>query len=285
MAAIQAAGVLRVAVPPDAAPFSFTGDSGQAEGFLIDLGTHIADALEVDAEFIFADSQDMATLVGGDDPDRRVIGDQDADLAFPLFPVDEHFYKVRSRELGTDLTTPFFVGHQRLLVPEGSSIEETIDLATNQRVCAFIDPIAGVPIEEIEPDANEEASTLDDCVAALVEAVTPGFAWGGEVGAAAAMETDLLLMLADIQDIDPGAALQIVGEQASTAGYAPIVVRNMNAWASDAFIDMREDGRWVEAYNEWIAPLTGEEVAEPPSMTLEEAAALYPITAEPEESP
>lgn len=279
MAAIQTEGVLRVAVPPDSAPFSSTGDSGEPEGFLIDLGTHIADSLKVDAEFIYADSEDMPKMVGGDDPDRRVIGDQEADLAFPLFPVDDRLYKVTSRELGFDVTTPFFVGHQRLLVPEGSSIAETTDLATNQGVCAFIDPTAGVPIEEIEPDASvQEASTLDDCVAALVEAVTPPFARGGEVGAAAAMETDLLLMLANIQDSDPGVAFQIVGEQASTAGYAPLVVRNMNAWASDAFIDMREDGRWVEAYNKWIAPLTGEEVTEPPGMTLEEAASLYPVT-------
>ncbi|HYN36504.1 MAG TPA: transporter substrate-binding domain-containing protein [Actinomycetota bacterium] len=283
MAAIQAEGVLRVAVPPDSAPFSFTGESGQAEGFLIELGTHIADSLEVDVEFVFADSADMAEMVGGDDPDRRIIGDQDAEVAFPLFPVNESLYKVRSRELGFDVTTPFFVGHQRLLVPEGSSIETTADLG-GQSVCAFIDPIAGVPIEELAPYAAvQEANTLDECASALVEGASQSLAsFGGRVEVAAAMEPDLLMMLADIQEQDPGAAFQIVGEQASTAGYAPIVVRNMNAWASDAFIDMREDGRWVEAYNKWIAPLTGEEVTEPPNMTLDEAASLYPIVSEPE---
>ena len=268
MAAIQAEGTLIVAVPVDAAPFSYLDTSGEPQGMLVELGTHFADALEVDPEFVFVASEHMARMIAGDDPDRKIIGDEDAHVAFPLFPVDEALYKQRSREMGFDVTTPYFRGHQRLLVPQGSSIESSEALA-NKKVCALIDPLTGIPVEKLQPDTDiSTAKTHVECSTALLE---------GTTDAVVASETDLLIMLAQIEAEESASSFRIAGEQATTQGYSPLVVNGMSAYASNIFNDMREDGRWVEAYNKWIAPLTGEEVSEPHGITLEEAAALYPI--------
>ena len=271
MAAIQAEGTLIVALPVDAAPFSYSNASGEPKGMLIELGTHFADALGVDPEFVLVGSEHMARMVAGDDPDRRIIGDEDAHVAFPLYPVDEALYKQRSREMGFDVTTPYFLGHQRLLVPQESSIENSEGLG-GMKVCALIDPLTGIPLEKLQPEAEvTTAGTHVECSTALLE---------GKVDAAVASETDLLIMLAQIEAEESASSFRLTGEQATTQGYAPLVVKGMSAYASDIFIDMREDGRWVEAYNKWIAPLTGEEVSEPPGITLEEAAALYPMVSD-----
>ena len=123
-------------------------------------------------------------------------------------------------------------------------------------------------MEELEPDAEVTEGEAQDCAQDLVDE---------EVEAVVGMELDLIQMLAVIEELDAEDDYVITGEQATTAGYSPFVVRGMAAFASDAFNDMREDGRWVDAYNRWVAPLTGKSTRRPPEITLEEAAAIYPI--------
>ena len=272
MLAIQREGTMVIAVPPDSPPFSFTGESGEPEGFLVDLGREVADALEVEAEFIEAPSEEMADLVAGDDP--KEIGDEEAHVAFPLITVTNQIYKVDSRLAGHDLSTPFFVAHQRLLVPEGSTVERVDDLA-GKSVCSLVDTELGIPIEELQPEAEvQDATSTSQCADALRK---------GDVDAVAGVEVDLITLLDELRQRDAGAAYEIVGAEITTQGYAPYVVRGMSAFASDVFTEVKEEGRWTSAYNEWIAPLTGEEVEEPPGLTLEEAAAMYPEMVFPDE--
>ena len=274
MFAIQGEGSMVIALPPDAAPFAFEGEAGDPQGFLVELGNHFADALEVDVEYVFLPSTDMGDAVGGDDPDRKIIGDETAHVAFPLFRVTEELYKQTSREHGYDVTTPFFIGHQRMLVPEMSAIEGPGDLA-GKRVCESVDGIAGIPLSKLEPDA--EVTTAEDpseCGRQLQR---------GKADAVVADDLELLQILAAFGEDEAG-DYRLTGDQMTTQGYSPFVVRGMAPFASDVFNDMRDDGRWVEAYNEWVAPLSGEEATEPPSLTLEEAAALFPIEFVPEDS-
>ena len=273
MFAIQGEGSMVIALPPDAAPFAFENDAGDPAGFLVEIGNHFAEALEVDVEYVFLPSTDMGDAVGGDDPDRTLIGDETVHVAFPLFRVTEELYKQTSREHGYDVTTPFFVGHQRILVPAASAIEDTGDLA-GKRVCEFVDGIAGVPLSKLEPDAEvTTAETPSECGRQLQQ---------GKADAVVAVDLELLQVLATFGE-DEAADYRLTGDQMTTQGYSPFVVRGMAPFASAQFNEMRDDGRWVEAYNEWIAPLSGEEAADPPSLTLEEAAALFPIGFVPDE--
>lgn len=268
MAAIQADGTMVIAVPPDSPPFSFTGETGEPEGFVVDLARELAEALEVEAEFIEAPSEEMADLVAGDEP--REIGDEEAHVAFPLIPITNQIYKVDARLDGHDVTTPFFVAHQRLLVPDESSIDGVDDLA-GKSVCSLVDPNLGIPIDELQPDADvRDASTVRECAQELRN---------GSADAVAGVEVDLIRALSELH---AGGEPKIVGPQVTTQGYAPYVVRGMSSFASDVFTEVKEDGRWTAAYNRWIAPLTGEDVEEPPGLTLEEAAAMYPEMVTPE---
>lgn len=264
MAAIQAEGTLVVAVPPDSPPFAFSEGAGEPTGFLVDLATHLAADLDVEIEYVEAPSEEMASLVAGDE--RREIGDEDAHLAFPLTTITNQTYKIRSGSLGFDVTTPFFVAHQRLLVPTDSDIEGVEDLA-GTKVCSLVDPEVGIPVEELAPAAEVfEVSTTTECAVALRK---------GTVDAATADEVVLLGILSDLDERDEASNYEIVGEQTTTQGFSPYVVRGMAAFASDVFNDVKDDGRWAEAYEKWITPLTGDE-AIAADLTLEEAAAIYP---------
>lgn len=272
MAAIQAEGTLVVAVPPDSPPFAFTADSSDPQGFVVDLAQHLADDLGVEAEFVQAPSERMAELVAGDE--RREIGDQEADVAFPLTTITNQIYKVETGVLGFDVTTPYFVSHQRLLVAAGSGIDDVDDLA-GLRVCSFVDPEVGVEVERLQPDAEVlEVSSSKECAVALDK---------GTADAAVADEVDFLTMLAALERRGGASGFEIVGEQATTQGYSPYVVRGMAAFASSVFNEVKDDGRWLEAYEEWIAPLAGTDEVEAPPLTLEEAAVFYPDVTPPPE--
>ena len=266
MAAIQAAGELVVAVPPDSPPFAYSEGETGPQGFLVQLAGHIADELEVEARYIEAPPEDMAGLVAGDDPSE--IGDEEVDVAFPLTTITFEIYREASLEQGFDVTTPYFVGHQRLLVPEGPSIESTDDLA-GKRVCSFIDPAFGVPLEAIQPAAEvQEATSPEECGRALSDKA---------VDAAVATEVDLLVMLAVLDEEGSADQFEIVGDQLATQGYAPYVVKGMASFTSGVLTEVKEDGRWSEAYASWIGDLSGVTNPEPPELTLEEAAALFPL--------
>ena len=265
MAAIQEEGELVVAVPENAPPFSSADDTGEPQGLVVDLAADLADALEVEVSYVEASSEEMAELVAGPDPVE--IGDEEAHLAFPLTTVTYEIYRDRSRVQGFDLTTPFFLAHQRLLVPTGAGISDADDL-DGKTVCTLLDDALGVPLEQAAPQAEEQAATsAEDCVSSL---------GNGDVDAAMAAETDLLQMLARLDARGDAGGFEVVGDQLTTQGFAPFVVKGMAAFSSDVFTEAHDDGRWSDAYERWVTPLNERE-AEPPDLTLQEAAAFYPI--------
>ncbi len=269
MAAIQEAGELVVAVPADSPPFSSSvgerSSEVEPEGFVVDIAAELAETLAVDMRFIEASEAEMMDLVGGADPAE--IGDQEADIAFPLRAVTFRMYKETSRLEGFDLTTPFLITHQRILAPAESRIRRVADLAGKTVCWPIADPTA-LPVETVAPDAEVQFEAEPaGCAASLRR---------GEVDAAMASEIDLIEMLAQLEQSGDAGDFEIVGEQLTTEGYAPYVVRGMATFSSDVFSEAQDDGSWLAAYDRWIAPLTGES-ATPPDLTLLEAAALYPL--------
>jgi glutamate transport system substrate-binding protein len=249
MGVIQDEGVLRIAVEDDRPPWSDLDDAGEPEGFNVDLGRLIASSLGVEAEFVAATPDEMT----------QMLDDEDIDVAFPLAPITEERVSAHA------YADPYWAGHQRLLVPEASEIEQVDDLA-GKAVCSVVDEVTGAPAPELNPD-------IDD----LIE---PGEPLGcvepmrtGEVDAIIGPD---VLLFAHMDALGDGH--RIVGDQLTTEGYGPVVGVGLGGFTSfidGVFSEADREGVWREYYDEWIAPLTGVQM-EFPRMTTEDAAALYP---------
>ncbi len=244
MGQIQEAGELVVGVPEETFPLD--------TGFFTDLATEIADSLGVEARIDLRPAEELQAMV---EPSEEGV-EPPADVVFPLIPLTV------SNVLERSFTDPYFVAHQRLLVPEGSTVTEVEDLA-GATVCEAVDPVTGVGVEDIEPTISISAATPDECLRALE---------AGEVDAVTAHDLILVVLAAR------SGGFEIVGEDLSTVGYGAQVETGATGFAGfiDTVFDEAEDeGRWLEYYDEWIAPYLGDET-ELPDLSVEDAAALYP---------
>jgi polar amino acid transport system substrate-binding protein len=247
MFAIQENGVLRIAVP-ELPPF---GAADASKGFSVALGKELAQGLEVEAEPVTADSKEMGYLVSA----------QIVDIAFPLRPVTYDALRIEGPETGYSYASPYYVAHQRLLVPSGSGVEQLDDL-DGKEICSYINHETQVDVSQLVDAEVTQATTLDECRRAL---------GSGRVDAVTASDA----LLASIQ-IELGDEYSIVGDQLNTEGYAAQTLPGaMATYVIGQLNDMEEDGRWAELYDKWLEPHLGA-VDAPPDLTLQDAAALYP---------
>lgn len=107
MGEIQQRGVMRIGLPSDFPPFAIL-DGETPEGFLVDVGQLIADALGVQPEFVAAPSDELLAMVSVDADDPE--GETEADLVFPMTPITERLVK------GFTFADPYWVGHTREIV-------------------------------------------------------------------------------------------------------------------------------------------------------------------------
>jgi ABC-type amino acid transport substrate-binding protein len=257
---IQQDGVLRVAVP-DTPPF---GSADASEGFSVDVGRRIAEDLEVEAEFVIADSEEMGQLAA-----YEIV-----DLGFPLTPLTFDALRVDAVETGYAFATPYFVGHQRLLVTEGSGAEQPADLE-GESVCSFIDQDTQVDLADLVNAEVQQASSPQECAAALKK---------GRVDAVTASDAVLVALEIDLEDSGK-TSYEIVGDELNTEGYAAVTLPgSMATYVIGELNDVEEEGLWLDLYNEWFEPYLGP-VEEPPQLTLQDAASLYPPEPTPSSSP
>jgi glutamate transport system substrate-binding protein len=245
---IQQRGVMVIGVERDAPPLA-SSSVGGPEGFTVEMGRWLADGLGVDAEFVTGTAAELAAMVSANE----------VDVAFPLTPIteqglDEHLF-----------SDPYFVAHQRLLVPASSSIEGVEDLS-GKRVCEFLDE-TGVEVAELNGEVSETVSATDamECLEQLE---------AGRVDAVTAADIVLITLVARSDE-----ELRMVGGDLSTAGYGAMVRRNplgLNSYIDSVFDEADHEGRWSELYAEWIGPYSGDREVEPPTLTFEQAAALNP---------
>jgi ABC-type amino acid transport substrate-binding protein len=248
MGQIQEDGELRIGIEGDASPWS-SSEGGAVQGFNVDLGLLVADALGVEAEFLVAEREELPAMVA----------DGDVHLAFPLVPTTEEFL------IDHGLTDPYFVAHQRLLVPEDSGIEGVEDL-DGRDVCSLANEDTGADVELLNPDVGEVVTTSDEreCLRLLNE---------GRVDAVVGPD---ILLLAVAEDAD---GTVVVGDQLTTEGYGAVVSRGtggFDGYVDGIFAEADKELEWTELYRKWISPITGEEPPPFPTMNLEEAAALFP---------
>lgn len=250
MGLVQQRGELVAGVPADLPEdLSPGGDGpGPVEGFVTDIATAIAATLDVPLRVERATSEELLDLVENGD----------IDIAFPLTPVTE---KLARRAGPVD---PYLIAHQRLLVPSDRNIEQVSDLSSDDIVCPLRQEGMRVHVSRLN-EAAEDLRPQDG--AGCIKAV--------ERERATVVTGPELDLVGLHQALD---GYEITGEALTTAGYSIVLRRETGTWPG--FIEgvlgrFKADGRWLISYNRWLAPYL-QRAAEPPTMTVEEAAALYP---------
>lgn len=251
MGEIQAAGSLRIAVLPDDLPLGSL--AGEPKGIAADLGRYVARTLGVEPEFVSAPSEQMLTLVS--DPENTEV-----DLAFTNLALTEELVR------DNVFTNPYFVAHQQLLVAEGSDVESTDDLR-GERACAFY---AGS--EETAADLTK----LGVSMAPADQQECPRLLARGRVEAVTA-PTEALVNIAQQLEKRARQTYEIVGDELNTQAYSIATSRGAASFVTyinSVLHKAVEDGVMGRSYERWLSPYV--EVQEPPGLSLEEAAAIFP---------
>ncbi|MDQ3760055.1 MAG: transporter substrate-binding domain-containing protein, partial [Actinomycetota bacterium] len=138
MGKIQEAGEINLGVKYDVPPFGFNNpESGEVEGFDVDLGKYIAARLGVEPVFREANSDNRIPL----------LVDGTIDLILSTMTITEE------RDLEIDFSEPYYVANGDVLVPTDSDIASLDDLAGNT-VCTAIGSTYQSTIKDEVPDAE-----------------------------------------------------------------------------------------------------------------------------------
>jgi polar amino acid transport system substrate-binding protein len=264
MGQIQERGELLVGIADDIGIPLVMADATTFEkkGFAIDLGQEIADALGVKLEVVFLDEED--SILPG-----RIGEESPADISFVSLPATEELAKAHP------LTHPYWVAHQRVLAPVDSGIEEWTDIEGSY--CSTEDDGTGFDLTGPNPALEAVTGTPQECA---------GMLKAGDVEAISAPDLDLIRAWAALGDCEqpcePSPQYEIVGDELTTVGYSAMLPVGSPGWTNfvnATWGEAEAEGRWLEYYEEWIAPF-GIELEEAPDMTIEEAAGLFPTSTE-----
>ena len=256
---IQQRGVIRVGISSDPSPPFIDYGGGLAPyGFHVDLAHDLAEALGVAPEFVPLEPTQIVTAADA--------GEVDVAFPLPLQPITEARVRLHV------YTNPYYVGHQRLLVPKGSPIDGPDDL-DGRKVCSASTAETGLSVSEFAPGAEPFAG---DCSALLAE---------GTVDAVTGSDATLMRLWSEQEKCSPPACTptryRIAGPDITTEGYGAVVPLGGRQWAGFAgsvWGEAEDEGRWREWWDEWFAPYLRSEAdeIEPPVMDVEQAAALHP---------
>ncbi|HZA89440.1 MAG TPA: glutamate ABC transporter substrate-binding protein [Solirubrobacterales bacterium] len=251
MGKIQEAGEIRIGVKFDVPPFGFNNpQTGEVEGFDVDLGRYIAERLGVEPVFREATSDNRIPL----------LVDGTIDLILSTMTITEE------RDLEVDFSEPYYVANGDILVPEGSDIEGIDDL-NGQRVCTALGSTYQETIKKEAPDADLR---LIDRYSECLELI--------QTGAIDAISTDDVILTGMVVEDE---TLEILGIEYTTEPYGAGVPEGDTEFKQfvDATIaEFIDDGTWQERYDEWVGQYIPEEQRQgPPDITLKEALKLFPL--------
>ena len=247
MGRIQEAGEIKIGVKYDVPPFGFQNpQSGDIEGFDVDLGRAIAEALGVEPNFIEAIS------------DNRIpfLEDGTVDLVLSTMTINAE------RDMEIEFSEPYYIATGRILVPSDSDIAGVEDLA-GTTVCTALGSTYEETLKEQAPDAELR---LVDSYSECLELI--------QNGAVDAVSTDDVILTGMIIQDD---TLKLTeGEPLTTEPYGAGIKdgdTEFKEFVDGVLEEYKSDGRWAEAYEKWVGQYTNEP-QEPPTMTLEEAIEL-----------
>jgi glutamate transport system substrate-binding protein len=248
MAKIQDAGEITIGVKFDVPPFGKKNpQSGDVEGFDVEMGKFIAAALGVEPKFVEAIS------------DNRIpfLKDGTVDLVLSTMTI------TTDRNAEIDFSEPYFVAHGRILVPGDSDIQGVADLA-GRTVCTALGSTYEQNLKDKAPQAELK---LVDSYSECLELV--------QTGSVDAVSTDDVILTGMIIQ-DP--SLKLVGDELTVEPYGVGIKEGdaeFKAFVDGVIADVKADGRWKETFDTWVGKYTGEE-AVVPDLTLEEAYQLRP---------
>jgi glutamate transport system substrate-binding protein len=244
LGAIQAKGEITIGVKFDVPPFGVKNpQTGDVEGFDVEMGKAIAAKLGVEPKFIEAIS------------DNRIpfLEDGTADVILSTMTINEE------RVGQIDFSDPYFIARGRVLVPEDSDITGVADLA-GKNVCTALGSTYEANLKEQAPEAKLK---LVDSYSECLELI--------QNGAVDAVSTDDVILTGMIIQDD---TLKLVGDPLTQEPYGAGIKKDspeMVEFVNGVFQDVKDDGTWMKLYDEWIGKYTGEP-GEPP--TIDVAAAV-----------
>jgi glutamate transport system substrate-binding protein len=243
---IQEAGEITIGVKYDVPPFGFENpQSGEIEGFDVDIGRYIAEELGVEPKFVEAISDNRIPFL-----ERGTV-----DLILSTMTINQE------RDMEIDFSEPYYIAQGRILVPKGSDIKGIEDLA-GKRVCTALGSTYEETIREEAPDADLKlVDTYSECLELL------------QNKAIDAISTDDVILTGMIIQDD---TLEMVGPKLTTEPYGVGIKdgdKQMKTFVDGVLANVEEDGRWEDTYQEWVGQYLNKKQA-PPEMTLQEALAL-----------
>ena len=246
MAKIQDRGEITIGVKYDVPPFGLKNpQSGEIEGFDVDMGKFIAEELGVEPKFVEAIS------------DNRIpfLQKGEVDLILSTMTINQE------RDTEIEFSEPYYVARGRILVPGDSDIKGIEDLA-GKKVCTALGSTYEETLREQAPDAD---LTLVDTYSECLELL--------QNGAIDAISTDDVILTGMIIQDD---TLKMVGDELTTEPYGAGIKegdKEFQTFVSDTLEAAQADGRWEEAFQKWVGQYTNQQTP-PPDMTLKEALAL-----------
>jgi glutamate transport system substrate-binding protein len=243
---IQARGEMTIGVKFDVPPFGVKNpQSGEVEGFDIEMGKAVAAKLGVKPKFIEAIS------------DNRIpfLEDGTADLILSTMTINEE------RVGQISFSDPYFIARGRVLVPADSTIAGVADLA-GKNVCTALGSTYEANLSKQAPDAKLK---LVDSYSECLELV--------QNGAVDAVSTDDVILTGMIIQDD---TLKLVGDQLTQEPYGAGIKKDdaqMVDFVNGVFAGLKDDGTWAKLHQQWIGKYTGEK-GEVPTIGVDEAVAL-----------
>ena len=244
LAAIQEKGEITIGVKFDVPPFGVKNpQTGDVEGFDVEMGKAVAAKLGVEPKFIEAIS------------DNRIpfLEDGTADLILSTMTINEE------RVGQIDFSDPYFIARGRVLVPGDSDITGVGDLA-GKNVCTALGSTYEANLKEQAPEAKLK---LVDSYSECLELI--------QNGAVDAVSTDDVILTGMIIQDD---TLKLVGDPLTQEPYGAGIKKgnaDMVTLVNEAFQELKDNGTWMKLYDEWIGKYTGEPGEVP---TIDVAAAV-----------
>jgi polar amino acid transport system substrate-binding protein len=251
MGAIQQRGRIVIGIPSDFFPFGYVDPSGNAAGFTAGLGRLVADALGVSVRYVARPSDQLLGIVDAGK----------ADLVFPMIPITQR------TAASHPFTDPYYLAHQRLLVPRGSPIRGVADLG-GKKVCSAITHDTELPLTRLNPAVSLVPVSEASRCTPLLKSHRVAAATGPDVA------------LVGLRHHLPGS--QIVGDELTTEGYgaaASPCAPGLAQFATRVFATAKRNGQWARLYTKWVLPASGASAAPPaPTLTVIDAWDLFPPT-------
>jgi ABC-type amino acid transport substrate-binding protein len=244
---IQEKGEITIGVKFDVPPFGVKNpQSGEVEGFDVEMGKAVAAKLGVKPKFIEAIS------------DNRIpfLQDGTADLILSTMTINEE------RVGQIEFSDPYFIAKGRILTKKDNADITGVDSLAGKNVCTALGSTYEATLKKQAPDAKLKlVDSYSECLESL------------QNGSVDAISTDDVILTGMIIQDD---SLHLVGDELTQEPYGAGIKKGnteLKEFVDGVFSEYKEDGRYGKTYEKWVGQYTDTK-AEPPDISVDEAVEL-----------